>query len=1137
MKNIYGRLLINSLFYLFTISLFQMPLLAQSIRDVAPFPVGSLYSFSDATKSGDPTKYFSVMNREFNQATIEALDWYSSHAAGPGIYNFKSADSIITICETNGQRIHGDHLVWYSFANSYVSWLKNYTGTDSAFNAIVKDHVTTIVSRYRGRVASYNAINEPFEGNGSLRKTNKFYEKMGSGYIDSTFKWARAADPNVTLFLNDFDLSIKPQKLDSLITYVNEMKARGVSIDGVGTQMHINVDDSKKGIDEMFRKMASTGLKVMITELDISFFFTRDIIPNYVPSAADKKRQADMYRYVVESYCKNVPAAQRYALTMWGFTDKVSWIRGYVGKYDYPCLFDDDMNAKDPQYIEFVKGLRFFVNKELPGRFQAENATITGGVVSSGTDEDQTGQVVIAAGKSIAFPVQVTKTGLYPLKLRVKGSNAIFTMAIDGGNAVRFKLPNTTGYYTFPQTEAIQFFATPLLSAGSHTVTITGVSGSFDLNWIESNSNTINLPTKIQAEDYNLQKGLVPTTTGVDDDATLAITQSDSNDFVNYTVAVPTDGNYILNFRVANSATTYGAIEIRKNAITQLATLNVEPTGGDNFYTTQPVNVRLNAGLQTLQLVFKHKNLSLNWINVKDYIDVQGNIEAEFYTAQTDTQLINTNSVLRSVQTTAGSNLTYKVYTGIGKKCFVSVRATGTGTMQIKAGGSVATVDVTNSAAWDNYNATLDVPSGIYDVELSTITGNVAVDWVTITPYVSIPGVVQAEDFSDAKGIRTISTGKGTELTATLAYLQPQDYVDYLIDVKQAGSYLFTYRAKGYVPVSTIELQYGDTSRVDTVLFKNYAYTDVPFLIDLPAGVQTLRLTFPTGDVNLDYFEIDETKYYTSLKGKLQTEKQLTGGTYIIGGLTENAVLVTRTAYGSTNTLNTVAGEIFTKSITINNPVSQFSYNAGLTFTAPQAVAANDVLLAVFYARCTTCNTDGKARISYQIQHSGTSSTYFGKFNQNVLTSQWQLFYMPFEALAAQQINQLKLSFLLGYPNQTVELAGFAMINYKKGYTLAQLQNAINTGTPSGRLAATVLTDEVLAYPNPATEEFTIPYKLKQRAVLQLYNSTGMVVLRQEWLNTGTEKHTIKVRGLPTGMYVFRINEGGKVMSSKVIIE
>lgn len=226
----------------------------------------------------------------------------------------------------------------------------------------LKDWITTIVTRYKGKVKAWDVINELFTENGAIRNNSNtditpshvlvWSNYMGRDFALKAFNYAHDADPAAELFINDFNLETNPRKLDSLIAFVSELKARGAKVDGIGTQMHIAWNTGKAGIDDMFKKIAATGLKCRITELDIR---------SVLNSAAGGRTplldayQADMARYVAESYKRNIPAAQQAGITIWGVIDRLSWL--YRNGTEFPLFFDDDYKPK-PSYHALSKALR-----------------------------------------------------------------------------------------------------------------------------------------------------------------------------------------------------------------------------------------------------------------------------------------------------------------------------------------------------------------------------------------------------------------------------------------------------------------------------------------------------------------------------------------------------------------------------------------------------------------------------------------------------------------------------------------------------------------------------------------------------------------------------------------------------------
>ncbi|HVF96169.1 MAG TPA: endo-1,4-beta-xylanase, partial [Flavisolibacter sp.] len=198
------------------------------------------------------------------------------------------------------------------------------TAVDTAMSRFIRNTVT----RYAGKVKAWDVVNEAMsDGTGAVRNNtgvttgDRFYwsQYLGRDFALKAFQYAKAADPSALLFINDYNLESDSKKLDSLIAYVAELRAKGARIDGIGTQMHMSINTPQNAVDNMFSKLAATGLKVRVSELDIRVNPANTA--NFTATPALLDNQAAMYKYVVDSYFRNVPAGQRYDFTIWGVAD------------------------------------------------------------------------------------------------------------------------------------------------------------------------------------------------------------------------------------------------------------------------------------------------------------------------------------------------------------------------------------------------------------------------------------------------------------------------------------------------------------------------------------------------------------------------------------------------------------------------------------------------------------------------------------------------------------------------------------------------------------------------------------------------------------------------------------------------
>ncbi|MGJ1263876.1 endo-1,4-beta-xylanase [Sphingobacterium spiritivorum] len=265
------------------------------------------------------------------------------------VYKYTATSDNMEIAFNMGSEVN-------TFYIDNVSVLSDLQGTTVANNVenAMKTYIQGMVGRYQGKVTQWDVFNEVLDEYGKLRSltntdaspSNVFIwtHYLGRDFAKKAFIYAREMDPVADLFMNEANLEYYPEKLDAFVALANELKAANVGITGVATQMHISTGTSKSGIDNALRKLASTGLKVKIAELDIKCSSAN-------PSAAQLQNQSDMYKYVVQSYRANVPAAQRAGITTWGVYDGSTWIQN-----DAPLLFDKSFNKK-PAYVGFKRGL------------------------------------------------------------------------------------------------------------------------------------------------------------------------------------------------------------------------------------------------------------------------------------------------------------------------------------------------------------------------------------------------------------------------------------------------------------------------------------------------------------------------------------------------------------------------------------------------------------------------------------------------------------------------------------------------------------------------------------------------------------------------------------------------------------
>lgn len=289
--------------------------------------------------------YKEVLQREFNMVVSENAMKWSRIRPNKETFDFEQADKLVVFAEENKMAVRGHTLVWDV---KLPTWVTEGT-TDEEILNILETHIKTVAGRYKGRIYAWDVVNEPISDEGEFVNSS-LYKRLGEKYIELSFKWAKEADPNAKLFLNDWGSDSINKRSDKLYEIVKDLIAKGVPIDGVGFQMHLGLGDCKtshtvpemSSIRENFTRFANLGLEIHITEMDIQI--------NYGGGTEEEKlkEQAEAYKNILETALE-FPNFK--ALVVWGVNDKYSWITDLNdGSEDAPLIFDKD-NKPKPAYF------------------------------------------------------------------------------------------------------------------------------------------------------------------------------------------------------------------------------------------------------------------------------------------------------------------------------------------------------------------------------------------------------------------------------------------------------------------------------------------------------------------------------------------------------------------------------------------------------------------------------------------------------------------------------------------------------------------------------------------------------------------------------------------------------------------
>lgn len=333
------------------------------------FKIGT--AVNPAITSGRLKEAQDIVIKHFNSITVENVMKAALINPEPGVFNFGPADEFVAFGEKNNMFIIGHTLVWH---NQCPAWFfTNVAGKPNTKEEQIerlRQHIKTVAGRYAGRVHAWDVVNEVMGEDGNYRPTT-WVNVFGNGdtLVKYAFKFAAEYAPNTELYYNDFN-AWRPAKRDGIVRLVKMLKAEGIRIDGVGMQGHWGLNYPKtEYIEAAIDAYAASGVKVMITELDI------DVLPLTKEGQiigqgmADKQFQLEEFKTYLDPYKKGLPDAiqqqltKRYEelfaifykrrdkiarVTFWGIEDGMNWKNDYPipNRTNYPLLWNRDFSAK-----------------------------------------------------------------------------------------------------------------------------------------------------------------------------------------------------------------------------------------------------------------------------------------------------------------------------------------------------------------------------------------------------------------------------------------------------------------------------------------------------------------------------------------------------------------------------------------------------------------------------------------------------------------------------------------------------------------------------------------------------------------------------------------------------------------------
>ncbi|WP_407402874.1 endo-1,4-beta-xylanase [Chryseobacterium sp.] len=324
------------------------------------FYVGAAINL-DAIHNNDK-KAVAIIENQFNSIVAENCMKSMFLQPKEGEFFFDDADQFVAFGQKNKMFIIGHCLVWHSQAPDWFFTDKEGKNVSAeVLKQRMKKHITTVVSRYKGKIHGWDVVNEAIMEDGSYRKS-KFYEILGEEFIPLAFQYAHEADPNAELYYNDYNEWHKG-KVETVVKLIADLKSRGIRIDGMGLQTHVGLDyPTIEEYEKAIIAYTNAGVKVSSTELDISALPSPHKISSNIADTQAYEKELNPYtsglsetattkwekRYMdfFSLFLKHKDKVKR--VTQWGVTDIDSWKNDFPikGRTDYPLLFDRKYQTK-----------------------------------------------------------------------------------------------------------------------------------------------------------------------------------------------------------------------------------------------------------------------------------------------------------------------------------------------------------------------------------------------------------------------------------------------------------------------------------------------------------------------------------------------------------------------------------------------------------------------------------------------------------------------------------------------------------------------------------------------------------------------------------------------------------------------
>ena len=301
-----------------------------------------------------------ILSTQFDSVTPENCMKWQVLCPKEGEYRFEHVDQLMAFAAKNKQRVVG-HTLLFNRDGDYPKWLFRDGEKEADAKLVwkrIEDHAGKLMSRYAGRIDSWDVLNEFIEVPAPGYRMTDLTRVLGADYPERLFKIAAEIDPKAKLTYNDFSVE-NPQRMKAILAFVRALRKKGCKIDVIGSQSHLEIGDkSAENLDTMIKQFAADGFRCALTELDI------DVIPRntyWRPKTREEankqnpyadgcpaevlEQQAAQYRKVMEIVLANGNHVDR--VTWWGISDRYSWLNYWPWKrVNHGLLFDREAKPK-----------------------------------------------------------------------------------------------------------------------------------------------------------------------------------------------------------------------------------------------------------------------------------------------------------------------------------------------------------------------------------------------------------------------------------------------------------------------------------------------------------------------------------------------------------------------------------------------------------------------------------------------------------------------------------------------------------------------------------------------------------------------------------------------------------------------